>query len=157
MVTTETPWMTIPLSSTFVTLLPPRGVEPCWEWKWTALSCLCKLNSHYPLASSCSLGPFGYIFTWQQQDGALRYFLPAHTAFHWIWVYRLWVAWKSPILQSLIREWFIALNLETQTIVEVVCCSSPLCFVLSPPQTIYTSQPLCHHLIPPLFLLPLLI
>lgn len=37
------------------------------------------------------------------------------------------------------------------------CCLSPLCFVLSPPQTIYTSQPLCHYLFPPLCSPPLLI
>lgn len=34
----------------------------------------------------------------------------------------------------------IALNLETQTMVEVVCCSSPQCFVLSPPHRLFI-----HH------------
>lgn len=47
------------------------------------------------------------------------------------------------------------LNLETQTIAEVVYCSTLLCFVLSLPQSIYTAQPLCHYLSPPSVVLPL--
>lgn len=69
---------------------------------------------------------------------------------------------EAPISQILLSRWFIAfmqVNLEAQTIVitKVVCWAFLLCFVLLLPQAIYTSQPLCHYLIPAFFLLPLLI
>lgn len=98
----ETNWMTSPLSSTFVIQHPSR-VEPCWEWKWKALSCTCKLNSHYPLAPRCSLRPFGYLFIWHKQDGAFGVVCPCShsvTKFYW-----LWIAWNPDFTNS--PQWMI--------------------------------------------------
>lgn len=90
----ETLWVTSPIVVDLCDSVSPPGVEPCREGKWKALSCTCKLNSHYPLAPSCSLRPFGYLFIWHQQDGALGLFVPVHTASQKIWLYWLWIVQK---------------------------------------------------------------